>query len=56
MHSGTYVVNATNPAGSDTSSFNVTVTGEHLAAYRALNLLQYLFFVLIHSSTQYHKP
>ncbi len=32
MHSGTYVVNATNPAGSDTSTFTVTVTGEYLAA------------------------
>ena len=28
MHSGEYIVNATNPAGSDSSTFNVTVTGK----------------------------
>ena len=32
MHSGTYIVNASNPAGSDTSTFTVTVTGEYSAA------------------------
>ena len=30
MHAGTYVVNATNPAGSDVSTFNVSVAGEYL--------------------------
>ena len=30
MHAGTYVANATNPAGSDVSTFNVTVAGEYL--------------------------
>lgn len=41
MHSGTYIVNAANPAGSDTSTFTVTVTGEYLAATLriALNLI-----------------
>ena len=29
MHTGTYVANATNPAGSDVSVFNVTVTGKY---------------------------
>ena len=28
MHAGTYIANATNPAGSDVSTFNVTITGE----------------------------
>lgn len=62
MHSGTYVVNASNPAGSDTSIFTVTVTGKYLAPAMCirtvLNLLQFpiLFFVLLHSSTEYHQP
>ena len=29
LHSGAYIVNATNPAGFDTSTFSVTVTGEY---------------------------
>ena len=29
MHAGTYVANASNPAGSDMSVFNVTITGKY---------------------------
>lgn len=36
-HAGTYLVNATNPAGSGVSTFNVTVTGEYHRAVQSLN-------------------
>ena len=33
LHSGTYEVSATNPAGSDSSTFSVTVTGNQYSMY-----------------------